>query len=69
MVWRIEKSEKMEWNGMGRMVETNMGVHHFSKSFLNHSKQFLYYFFHPKKLDGLANLATPNKEVVLVKKC
>ena len=20
MIWRIEKSEKIEWNGMGRMV-------------------------------------------------
>ena len=25
MVWRIEKSEKTEWNGMGRMVGANGG--------------------------------------------
>ena len=25
MVWRIEKSEKIEWNGMGRMIGANMG--------------------------------------------
>ena len=26
MVWRIEKNKKMEWNRMGRMVGTNMGL-------------------------------------------
>ena len=25
MVWRIEKGEKIEWNGMGRMVFPNGG--------------------------------------------
>ena len=26
MVWRIEKGEKMEWNGMRRMVFPNGGI-------------------------------------------
>ena len=26
MIWRIEKGEKIEWNGMGRMVFPNGGV-------------------------------------------
>ena len=26
MVWRIKKSEKIEWNGMGGMGGPNMGL-------------------------------------------
>ena len=29
MVWRIEKGEKIEWNGMRRMVFPNGGYTHY----------------------------------------
>ena len=36
MVWRIEKGEKMEWNGMRRMVFPNTWLEsNLSKVFLN----------------------------------